>query len=440
MKIYISLYSLRIIMLVIMDFGKLLYIRLLTYDEFDKLEKKFNNTYTINDSIDPEQLINDTEFNIPNKRILRPVFDELLRHIRNSGVFLDDEDKSCSYISYILSKDVKSKVGEYKTETFDVFKKFVNKYSKQSNHKTSICSNSLLYVNSEMYVQMNKLYVLYDQFKKLIREKPLGEETSCSAVSLYLLNYNEFIGYYQPTNTDYKKILDQFANEIKYYVYLYKLHGCQKEQFYIKEIKLPISSVDKKPAVSVQVEQKPSDAVNQVLQAKSLPSHEQHQASQGQIQESHLKVQTPHLDARTPLEGSLSYQKILVPSSYHAVQQQEQRFPQRETSPSELPKDLSSVYTTLNEPLESLGTSSYSDQYQYPSVPLSANEVPGASSFMMHTIISALKGVDPVPVVGVSEEVDACNGSLIDSTEDTQDFFQVFKDSKKGIFQTIELI
>ncbi|KMZ77226.1 hypothetical protein PVIIG_05885 [Plasmodium vivax India VII] len=38
------------------------------------------------------------------------------------------------------------------------------------------------------------------------------------------------------------------------------------------------------------------------------------------------------------------------------------------------------------------------------------------------------------------EEVDACNGSLIDSTEDTQDFSQVFKDSKKGIFQTIELI
>ncbi|KMZ89410.1 hypothetical protein PVBG_05921 [Plasmodium vivax Brazil I] len=120
---------------------------LLTYVKYLNLKERFNNTYTINDSIDPEQLINDTEFNIPNKRILRPVFDELLRHIRNSGVFLDDEDKSCSYISYILSKDVKSKVGEYKTETFDVFKKFVNKYSKQSNHKTKevdACNGSLI--------------------------------------------------------------------------------------------------------------------------------------------------------------------------------------------------------------------------------------------------------------------------------------------------------
>ncbi|KNA01529.1 hypothetical protein PVNG_05550 [Plasmodium vivax North Korean] len=60
----------------------------------------------------------------------------------------------------------------------------------------------------------------------------------------------------------------------------------------------------------------------------------------------------------------------------------------------------------------------------------------------MMTIMKLLdiKDVDPVPVVGVSEEEDTDNESLLDSMEHIQDFSQVFKDLKNGIFQMIKLI
>ncbi|SCA60345.1 hypothetical protein PVT01_000094900 [Plasmodium vivax] len=69
---------------------------------------------------------------------------------------------------------------------------------------------------------------------------------------------------------------------------------------------------------------------------------------------------------------------------------------------TEYPTTLSQVYTPHYGSYESSRTSSYSEHNRYPAVPPLSNEEGDASSSVMHTITNALKGVDPVPVVGVS--------------------------------------
>ncbi|KMZ77371.1 hypothetical protein PVIIG_05766 [Plasmodium vivax India VII] len=229
---------------------------LLTYVKYLNLKERFNNKFTKNDGLDPEDLLNDIEFNISEKDILRPVLVELLRHLRNSGIFMNDEDKACSYISYILSKQVKGKVDEYKQETFDMFQKLVNAYNTSPKYRSTNCSTNLLYVHSEMYKKMNKLYVLYEEYKKLIKDNHLGETKSCSDVSLFLRQYNEFIRNNQPTDTHYKYILDEFEKEIKYRVGLYNEYACSGIKYHIEEIRLHTSSENERHKASDQVQQK----------------------------------------------------------------------------------------------------------------------------------------------------------------------------------------
>ncbi|CAI7718643.1 hypothetical protein, conserved [Plasmodium vivax] len=395
---------------------------LLYYEKYLNLKERFNNEYTKNDRINPDELLNDTEFNISNKIILRPVFVELLRHIRNNGVFMFDESQACSYVSYILSKEVQNKVHEYETKTFDVFQNFVNKYDKQSKINANICSTSLLYVNSEMYEQMNNLYVLYDEYKKLISNNLFGEKSSCLAANLFLSQYNEYIGKYQPTNEQYKKILDHFDNEIQRSIASYNLNACPERKFYIKKIELLTLPKDKKPEASFQVEQPPNHAQYQPFQARTpsphikvQESHAKYQAPRAESQTSPAESQTSPAESQTARvesqtaqehpqtihEGNQSSQETSAFGSHNAVQQQ-QRLPHEEAHQRELHVNSLPVYTPTYRSIESSETSPYSEQYIHSSVPPLGNEGGASSSSVMSTITNALKDVDPVPVVGVS--------------------------------------
>ncbi|KMZ88509.1 hypothetical protein PVBG_05995 [Plasmodium vivax Brazil I] len=374
---------------------------LLYYEKYLNLKERFNNEYTKNDRINPDELLNDTEFNISNKLILRPVFAELLRHIRNSGIFLTGQDQPCSYISYILSKDVKSTVGEYETETFDIFKKFVNKYSSQAKHKASICSDSLLYVNSEMYEQMNNLYVLYEEYKKLIKYQ-LAEKKACSAIYSFLHQYKEFLWKYPPTNIRYKNILEEFDKEIKYRVPLYNTHACPEEHFNIENIKITISPEANKPKASVPIEHQPKHAEYRAPQAQSPSPQVELSKPLEELRTADVELQAPLTEYKTPHEGSLPSRETLVQSVQPAARQEVQGLAREETYQRELRVNSLPEYTPTYGPLESPRISTSSEHYPYPPVPLSSNEVELPPSSFMNTITSTLKNIDPYPVVGVS--------------------------------------
>ncbi|VVA00401.1 PIR protein [Plasmodium vivax] len=358
------------------------------------------------DELNLDEFLDNEKYYNSKKDAFRDVLKELLKHLRNSGVLLSHRDEACSYISYILSKEVKAKGYTYDKEIFEMFQRFVEKYNNRTGYKSSYCSNTLVHVNFEIYNKMEKLYALYEEFKKFKDDNPLWNATSCSPVHSFLYPYNDFIRNYQPTNTKYKNILDHFRNEIKTQVDLYNKVKCAGEHFHIELHTLP---EDNKPKASSQVEQRQNHAGYQEFQAKILPPpvvsetrRAESETSRAESERPHAVSQTAHVHLQTPHEESHPPQEKLAPGSQDDVQQEAHGFPHKEKHQREFPIDLSSVYPTRNRPLESLGTSSYSDQYPYTFVPLSANEVPGASSSVMSTITNALKDVDPVPVVGVS--------------------------------------
>ncbi|CAG9481949.1 unnamed protein product [Plasmodium vivax] len=394
---------------------------LLTYDEYHDFVKRFKNPYNKDaDGLNQEKFLRDTKVIVKNRSRLEPVLEKLLDYIRNNGIFYGDDRKPCSYVSYILSKEVETNGYAYETEIFNMFKEFLYKYNHRHNFTASICSNTLLLVDSDMYNKMNKLYELYDRYEDHRKNNFLGEWNSCQVFIPLLRQYNDFIKLYQPTNKDYEKILKHFEKKIKERVASYNLHACPLTIFYVREVKL---IEDEKPKELVQVQQKRINTVYQVSQARSPPSHEEHQASHPKVQTFRAESQTPrlefqttraevqshHADSKTAHEhpqtydkGNQSSQGTLEHSAQHALQQEVRVLPPEETPKRELDIYLSPEYQPHYRPYEFPGTSSYLEPNPHTSVPPSSNEAGDTSSSVMNTITSALRDVEPGPVLGVS--------------------------------------
>ncbi|KMZ96641.1 hypothetical protein PVNG_06224 [Plasmodium vivax North Korean] len=274
-----------------------------------------------------------------------------------------------------------------------------------------------------MYEKMNKLYVLYELYKKLVKDNKTWEEESCSDVSLFLNQYNEFIKKNQPADRHYKHILDKFENEIKSRVDIYKQYACYNKPFYIEKIKPPTLSENAKPKVLGQPEQQKNHGHYEVSKSKSISSLADPQIPHANPDMSHVVSQTTHTHPQEPHakpgishvvfqtfrahpetahEESQSSQETLAHNAQHAVQQKEQVHQHGSIPITELQVDVSQVYAPHYRSLETSGTSSNSEQYTYSSISPLANDMGGASSSVISTITSALKDVDPVPVVGVS--------------------------------------
>ncbi|KMZ88830.1 hypothetical protein PVBG_05626 [Plasmodium vivax Brazil I] len=267
-----------------------------------------------------------------------------------------------------------------------------------------------------MYVQMNKLYVLYDYLKNIMSTYKLGDVGSCSAIRSFLYEYKGFINDYQPTNPTYKNILHNFENKIKYQVPLYNTNACPGQHFYIAEIKLKTVSENEKHKESVKAEQQPTNAENQVSQAIISPSTVEFPALHANFEASREKFQTPRAKTRTslaeseithkhplsPQKKAQSFPETLAHYAQHAEQQQEQQLRHAEIPKTEFQVDVSQVYPPHDVSLESPRTPSYSEPYPHLSLATLSKEEGGASSSVMTTITRALKDVDPVPVVGVS--------------------------------------
>ncbi|KMZ82486.1 hypothetical protein PVIIG_05797 [Plasmodium vivax India VII] len=188
---------------------------LLTYNDYYYFKDNFKKTNSEKDEPNPDDFVNNGKFDYWKRRALHTVLEELLKHLRNHGIFWNREDKACSYISYILSEEVKAKNYTYDQEIFETFKGFINKYNTRPNFKSPHCSTSLVHVDSKMYDKMGKLYEMYELFKKFKDDNKLWQAESCSPVEAFLNQFNDFIRNNQPTNNDFKHILDEFRKEIK---------------------------------------------------------------------------------------------------------------------------------------------------------------------------------------------------------------------------------
>ncbi|KMZ95148.1 hypothetical protein PVMG_06285 [Plasmodium vivax Mauritania I] len=190
---------------------------LLNYEKYFVLKGKFEKTENKKDELNLDEFLDNEKYYNSKKDAFRDVLKELLKHLRNYGVLLSHRDEACSYISYILSKEVKAKGYTYDKEIFEMFQRFVEKYNNRTGYKSSYCSNTLVHVNFEIYNKMEKLYALYEKFNKFLEDYALWKEDvlHCSALHSFLNQYKDFIRNYQPTKIKYNNILDHFRNEIK---------------------------------------------------------------------------------------------------------------------------------------------------------------------------------------------------------------------------------
>ncbi|KNA01521.1 hypothetical protein PVNG_05542 [Plasmodium vivax North Korean] len=375
---------------------------LLTYKRYFNLKERFSKDYEKNVGLNPKDLLDNEKFNNWNKGTFRTILEEFLRHLRNHGVFWHNEDEACRYISYILSKDVQTKGYEYKPETFKMFQEFVDTYNSSHKYQSKNCSTSLVYVHSNIYDKMYKLYELYELFNNFPKKNIFWQVTSCSPIRSFLHSYNYFIKNNQPSNTHYKYILDEFRKEIQNQVESYNIHKCPGKYIHVEDIIFTDLSKNKEPEPPVLREQQQNHAEYQESKANSPPPHVQHQATREEPQTSRAVPEIPHEHPQLPHKETQLFQETLASNAYPAVRQEVPRPPHGEIYKQELHGDLSQVNLTYSGSLESLPTSSYSETNPYLSVVPPSNEVGDTSSSVMSTITSALRDVEPGPVLGVS--------------------------------------
>ncbi|SCA60019.1 hypothetical protein PVT01_000063600 [Plasmodium vivax] len=246
---------------------------------------------------------------------------------------------------------------------------------------------------------------------------------NCPPFSLFLIQYNEFIRNNQPTNKHYKNILELFEKDIKSDAKTYKQYACPDYIFHPEEIKFHTLSENKRPEALDQAQPQKKNLQDEVSTAKGPLSHEVHQASPAtsllpevelpatsedpgtsfmELQTHHKRHERPLARLQTPQEGRHSSHQTLAHSSHTPVGREVQGPPQGETHERDLPMGLSSVYTSRNGSLETSRKSLHSERYEHSFEPPSSNEVGDTSSTVMGTITSALRDVEPGPVLVVS--------------------------------------
>ncbi|EDL42690.1 variable surface protein Vir6, putative [Plasmodium vivax] len=387
---------------------------LLSYFHYNKYKRKFKNISFKKDELNPEDFLKEKKFDNWKRPMYLKVLEELLKHLQNHGAFWDYDSEACRYISYILSKEVAKENHTYDQKIFEMFQRFVHEYNHRPGYNSQHCSTSLVHVDSKMYEKMNKLYTLYEKYDDHINtHKVLGNEENCPDFIPFLRIYNDFIEHNQPTNEYYKNILVQFEKIIKERIASYKNIVCPLTPFYTEEIKLPKKE---KPEAPGPIQQQQNQAKYEAPPTKIPPNEVEHEAPREEPLASHAfsqrayeESQTSHAEsgAHTALshrahEESLSSPKSLEPSVQHAERQQEQVYQHREIPKSKLQIDLSPEYPPHNGPFEFPGTSLYSERYQHLPEPPSSKEAGDTSSSVMSTITSALRDVEPGPVLGVS--------------------------------------
>ncbi|CAI7718327.1 hypothetical protein PVPAM_040007300 [Plasmodium vivax] len=197
---------------------------------------------------------------------------ELLMKYLNSGhvMFHCRDDKCCRYINYTLAKKVQQKDNaEYTKTTFDIFKKFMEKfYDVIGSHS---CKKRLGYIKPLILSRMDILYDLYNNYSDLISLNSNDESNKlCSTLSLVVMKYKEAINKHEG-DENFISQLKQLRNLI-----------LSKKPKYYSECRWDLSSIAlPEPVISRQVE----------MQANQLSSHVPTQQSvQDEVEKSNIKA------------------------------------------------------------------------------------------------------------------------------------------------------
>ncbi|KMZ82449.1 hypothetical protein PVIIG_06152 [Plasmodium vivax India VII] len=317
-----------------------------------------------------------------------PIFLDLIRYFSHYHAFNDHKtSECCSYINFWLNKKIRESHDHVSSLKFSIFNKFAQKYSelKYNNDKQS-CEHYLNYLDPDIYKKMTLLYDLYRMYDEILSPPINARSTACNTLSVIIKHYNEVIEGYFKNDNNLFKILKYFKNLLKIKLSKHaSTNECswmlsnfkepeedqkrQEEQLRIKAKMLteksssPEIRVEALDTVHTQLPQEVTDSSPIPEETKSVETHGEN--------DNHRETANNHAvyNHRTEIDA-----KRERPSGYELsrggfVYLRPQLQPQRQ-------------------------------EYIQPEE--SSNEPARDSSTIIGSITSALKDVDPVPVVGVS--------------------------------------
>ncbi|KMZ86092.1 hypothetical protein PVBG_05491 [Plasmodium vivax Brazil I] len=425
---------------------------ILNYNHYNTLTKKFNKKPYYEYSEKFDVVLKYAESEEWKRDMYDPTYEEVYRHLSDDGIMLVYMEQGCKYISYLLHKQVKDVLKySYNLETFNILKKYVEYFYKYKGRSRNNCLQHILYVDEDIYEKLDTLYRLYDRYTNVLSSYNSWDKNKCSFFKLFVNEYNEYIKNNKPTSLDLNKILEHF----KSYVNNTKtsLNGkCEDYNYFLEKIELYKPPNEQKPAHIPELESlQPQALQNEVNNPVKNPVVNPVQRTTN-IEVNQLEL-LPNVPPASELEYIATKSDIEQGGESELVSGRNPESVIKEFTLSEPQEQELHHYGPLRThvPDETMGQSGYRTKVESPEQlvlkgdqlinPLNRLENDqGFMENMRNAITGFLGEVDPVPVVGVSEEADVDNESLIDSMENIQNFFQDFKDMEMDIFQMIDLI
>ncbi|SCA59563.1 Plasmodium vivax Vir protein, putative [Plasmodium vivax] len=179
------------------------------YDEYSNLKTDMNTSYSIRE--DNTSIINDTatKLTINHKYKLN----DFIKHLKMYNFYLkrdhafsqNSNENCCRYINYWINDKVRS--AEFKEDNFNYLKEYVEKLAK--DNKPHRCYNYIEYINSDLFLKLQKLYHLYDKYYDALEKLKYKNNSFCSDFHLLTYLYSDFI------NNNYNEKTELYSSRLK---------------------------------------------------------------------------------------------------------------------------------------------------------------------------------------------------------------------------------
>ncbi|CAI7718635.1 hypothetical protein PVPAM_040038000 [Plasmodium vivax] len=372
----------------------------LTYDKYMDFKKKFRPKVTSTSGTEKlDEILYKANIEGETKKNYLDAFILLLEHIQNDHVFFDGNDlDACKYINYILYKKVEHNMFRSYDENLSThIKNFLIAYEKTYPGKTNRCTYNIYNIKTDTYNKINPLYELYDKYKECIDYIDANVQYVCKKFEHFLDSYDSYILSTVSKSLKFNEILQNIEEHAKAAFLKYR-KGCND---YTND---PLSPKLFKyvPVKEPEIHNKEQMRENRLQSVDSTSHHATHRITNTQETQLHEDISTLQPQKEIPItverhnvhdnhsandrHQSISHQQTIDPSI--------RSYDERTELLPKFPDPFGYSYSS--------GTKLYSGHDGHVREQAFSKDVELPPLSVMSTITSALKDVDPVPVVGVS--------------------------------------
>ncbi|SCA60681.1 hypothetical protein, conserved [Plasmodium vivax] len=371
----------------------------LTYDDYITFKEKFDPKKPISlEGVNLEDILREANITGTSRTNYYNAFNTLLKHIHRDGLFIDrDNPEACKYINYILYEEVeRKKYRSYDQEAIPLFRKFLDAYGKKRG-KQKRCISSIRSIKPQTYNRINALYDVYDKYKECVLFSENTIKHGCEKFENFFSSYDKYMRENESKSLEFNKILENIEQHAKDAHLLYK-KGCNKYEDNPRSPRLFKPPPQPKPEIRNQV-QKGQTALQSVDNIPQYTSHGITNTLQTEITNDISRSPPEHENQRRD-EGNIVNIVHSANDIHPRNSRQETRVP-----PIREDEEETHMFSGYPKPIRNLyspETTLYSGRYGHVEEKDISNDVETSQPSVMNTITSALKDVDPVPVVGVS--------------------------------------